>query len=141
MNKPYVYYFVRVEDKKLSDFPARVELDISEEWQEILHEEDKLEHTNNQYQLRLASRALKNPGRFRRPILGPEEALFEKERNARLHEAMAMLTPRQQFLVESVIIDRKTKVAVAARLRISEFAVRKQLAGALKKLRKNFSDD
>jgi RNA polymerase sigma factor (sigma-70 family) len=141
MNENYTYYFVRVEDKKLSDFPSRVELDISEEWQEILHEEDKLEHANDQYQLRLASRALKNPGRFRRPILGPAEALLEKERNARLHEAMAMLTPRQQLLIESVIIDGETKVAVAARLGINESKVRKQLIGALKKLRKNFSDD
>ena len=141
MNKPYIYHFVRVEDKKLSDFPARVELDVSEEWHEVLHEEDRLEHANDQYQLRLASRALKNPGRFRRPILGPEEVLFEKERNARLHEAMAKLTSRQQLLVESVIIDGETKVAVAARLGINESKVRKQLAGALKKLRKNFSDD
>ena len=141
MNKPYAYYFVRVEDKKLTDFPARVELKISEEWQEILHEEDRLEHANNQYQLRLASRALKNPERFRRPILGPAEALLEKERNARLYEAFATLTPRQQLLVESVIIYGETKVAVAARLGINESKVRKQLAGAIKKLQKNFSDD
>jgi len=137
----YNYYFVRVEDKKLADFPACIELDIPEEWHEVLHEEDKLEHANNQYQQRLASNALKNPGRFRRPILGPEEALFEKERNARLYKAMETLTPYQCLLVESIVIDGEMKVAVAMRLGISKAAVGQQLAAAIKRLQKNFSDD
>jgi len=137
----YTYYFVRVADKKLADFPAHVEVDISEEWQEILHEEDKLEHANDQYQLRLASRALKSPGRFRRPILGPEDTLLEKERDARLYEALETLTPRQRLLVETIVIDREKQLDVAVQLGISPVAICQQLAGALKKLRKNFSDD
>ena len=137
----YTYYFVRVEDKKLTDFPVHVEFDISEEWQEILHEEDKLEHANDQYQLRLASRALKNPERFRRPILGPEESLLEKERNARLYEALETLTPRQRLLIETIVIDREKQLDVAVQLGVSPVAICQQLAGALKKLRKNFSDD
>jgi len=137
----YQYYFVRVEDKKLADFPARTDLNISEEWHEVLHELDKEEHANNQYQRRLASSSLKNPERFRKAILGPEEAFFEKERNAHLHKAMSTLTPRQCLLVESVVIDGDKKVVVAARLGVSEAAVRQQLAGALKKLQKNFSPD
>jgi len=134
----YNYYFVRVENKKLADFPACVELDILEEWHKVLHEEDKLEHANNQYQQRLASRALKNPGRFRRPILGPEEALFEKERNARLYEALETLTPHQRLLVDSVVIDGEMKVAVAMRLGISKAAVGQQLAAAIRRLQKTF---
>ena len=136
----YTYYFVRVEDKKLTDFPARVELDISEDWHEVLHEEDNVEHANDEYQRRLANYSMKNPGRFRKAILGPEEAFFQNERDARLHMALATLTPYQRFLVETIIIDREMKVTIAARLGISKAAVGQQLAAAITRLQKNFSD-
>ena len=105
----YKYYFTRVEDKKLMDFPARVELDISEEWHEVLHEMDKQEHANDQYQNRLLNGTMKSPKRFRRPILGPEEAFFENERNAQLREAMATLTSRQRLLIEEIVIGGEKK--------------------------------
>jgi len=140
----YTYYFVRVADKHLADLPAQVTLDLSDIPQELidrLHDRDKKIHANNEYQRRLSSKTNKNPERLSRHILGPEEAFFENERNARLYDAMDKLTPRQRLLVESVIIDGETKVAVAARLGVDESAVRHQLTAALAKLRKNFTND
>ena len=103
-NKPkpttYTYYFVRVADKHLADFPAQVTLNLSDISQELidrLHDRDTKIQTNDRKQRRLASLTTKNPERLRRPILGPEESLFEKERNARLHEAMEKLTPRRHL--------------------------------------------
>ena len=138
--KSYSYYFVRVEDKKQSDFPACVELDlsdISQEWIDILHEEELAEETRNRYERRLQSNAMKNPARFCKAILGPEEAFFQKELAEQMGKAMAALTPRQLLLVEAVVIDKRKKVDVARELGIDEAMVRKQLKGAIKKLQKN----
>lgn len=134
----YQYYFVRVEDNKQPDFPARVEIDIDQKWLDVLHELDKEEHANNEYQRRLSSCSSKSPARFTKAILRPEEAFFQKEIEAQLAKAMTTLTPRQQFLVESVIIDGRKKVDVASELRVSKAAVGQQLIAAIKRLQRNF---
>jgi len=115
------------------------EINITLELYQELWEQEREEHANDEYQRRLKNKGLENPERFNRPILGPEESFFAKERNERLNAALKTLTPRQRLLVELVVIDGNTKAWTAALLGIDEAMVRKQLNSAIKKLQKNFA--
>ena len=134
----YTYYFTSVTVRKVYDIQARAEIDIEQEWYEELRSLDNEENTNEVKQARLRRNSLKNPARYARPILNPEQALSKQEMTEKIDRILSTLTERQYYIIDRVFYDRCKQVDVAREMGISWGAFSKQYNDALKKLHKNF---
>ena len=116
-----------------------VEIEVSDEWGEILIDLDRQEYNNDHKETRRHYHmegcmyegedfAVEDPALAR--LLEGDGLL------AKLPSAVASLLPRQRRLINQVFVERKTYVAIAREDGVDESAVRKAVGRALKKLEK-----
>ena len=116
-----------------------IEIEVSEEWSEILIDLDRQEYNNDHKETRRHYHlegcayegddfAVEDPALVR--FLEDDGLL------AKLPSAVASLLPRQRRLINQVFVERKTYVAIAREDGVDESAVRKAVGRALKKLEK-----
>lgn len=116
-----------------------IEIEVSDEWSEILIDLDRQEYNNDHKETRRHYHmegcayegedfAVEDPALAR---LLEDDGLL-----AKLPSAVASLLPRQQRLINQVFVERKTYVAIAREDGVDESAVRKAVGRALKKLEK-----
>lgn len=114
------------------------ELEVEQEIAEALNELDRKEYNNTQKETRRhvtfdVSEELSwlavDDQRLARVVDGATEA-------TRLHAVITKLSTRQQTLIRELFFHRKTQVAIAEQLGISQQAVSDQLSTIIKKLKK-----
>ena len=116
-----------------------VEIEVSDEWGEILIDLDRQDYNNDHKETRRHYHlegcayegedfAIEDPALAR---LLEDDGLL-----AKLPLAIASLLPRQRRLINQVFVERKTYVAIAREDGVDESAVRKAVGRALKKLEK-----
>ena len=116
-----------------------IEIEVSEEWSEILIDLDRQEYNNDHKETRRHYHlegcayegddfAVEDPALAQ---LLEDDALL-----AKLPSAVASLLPRQRRLINQVFVEKKTYVAIAREDGVDESAVRKAVGRALKKLEK-----
>ena len=116
-----------------------IEIEVSDEWSEILIDLDRQEYNNDHKETR---RHYHMEG----CVYEGDDFAVEDQVLARLLEddgllaklpsAVASLLPRQRRLINQVFVERKTYVAIAREDGVDESAVRKAVGRALKKLEK-----
>ncbi len=116
-----------------------IEIEVSDEWSEILIDLDRQEYKNDHKETRRHYHmegcayegedfAVEDPALAR---LLEDDGLL-----AKLPSAVASLLPRQRRLINQVFVERKTYVAIAREDGVDESTVRKAVGRALKKLEK-----
>ena len=116
-----------------------IEIEVSDEWGEILIDLDRQEYNNDHKETRRHYHmegcvyegddfAVDDPALAR---LLEDDGLLTK-----LPSAIASLLPRQRRLINQVFVERKTYVAIAREDGVDESAVRKAAGRALRKLEK-----
>ena len=116
-----------------------IEIEVSDEWSEILIDLDRQEYNNDHKETRRHYHlegcayegddfAVEDPALVR--FLEDDGLL------AKLPSAVASLLPRQRRLINQVFAERKTYVAIAREDGVDESAVRKAVGRTLKKLEK-----
>ena len=116
-----------------------IEIEVSDEWGEILIDLDRQEYNNDHKETRRhyhmegcvyegENFAVEDPALAR---LLEDDGLL-----AKLPAAVSSLLPRQRRLINQVFVERKTYVAIAREDGVDESAVRKAVGRALKKLEK-----
>ena len=116
-----------------------IEIEVSDEWSEILIDLDRQEYNNDHKETR---RHYHMEG----CVYEGDDFAVEDQVLARLLEddgllaklpsAVASLLPRQRRLINQVFVERKTYVAIAREDDVDESAVRKAVGRALKRLEK-----
>ena len=116
-----------------------IEIEVSDEWSEILIDLDRQEYNNDHKETRRHYHlegcayegddfAVEDPAFAR---LLEDDGLL-----AKLPSAVTSLLPRQRRLINQVFVEKKTYVAIAREDGVDESAVRKAVGRALKKLEK-----
>ena len=116
-----------------------IEIEVSEEWSEILIDLDRQEYNNDHKETRrhyhLEGCAYEGDD-FAVDDSALVRFLEDDGLLAKLPSAVASLLPRQRRLINQVFVERKTYVAIAREDGVDESAVRKAVGRALKKLEK-----
>ena len=116
-----------------------IEIEVSEEWSEILIDLDRQEYNNDHKETRrhyhLEGCAYEGDDfAVEDPALA--QLLEDDGLLAKLPSAVTSLLPRQRRLINQVFVEKKTYVAIAREDGVDESAVRKAVGRALKKLEK-----
>jgi RNA polymerase sigma factor (sigma-70 family) len=71
-------------------------------------------------------------------VAATDDTLTEVEDSVFLQEALSLLTPQQQKVIKTTVLEGRTEQEVARKLGMSQPAVHQMKARALKRLRKHF---
>ncbi len=115
-----------------------IEIEVDEEWANVLHELDRVEYNANHRETRrhCSLDALNLDDAFLPSEDDTERDAIRNIEAGRLHEALAQLEPRQRYLIEEIYLKERRLVDLAAELGIDKSAVRHALDRAHKRLKK-----
>ena len=115
-----------------------IEIEVDEEWANVLHELDRVEYNANHRETRrhCSLDALNLDDAFLPSEDDTERDAIRNIEAGRLHEALAQLEHRQRYLIEEIYLKERRLVDLAAELGIDKSAVRHALDRALKRLKK-----
>lgn len=121
-----------------------LDIEVTEEWGQILSDLDKQERNNNQREQRrhTSLNALAYEGEFFIDLAADVVGIAEtNETCERLQLAIGTLLPQQQELLKKVCFERQSIVSVAREEGVSEAAIRDRLKRIEKKLKHFFDTD
>ena len=118
-----------------------VEIEVDEEWANVVIELDRLEHNSNQTETRrhCSLEALNLDDAYLPSDVDVEKEVLEGIEAASLHDAISKLLPCQQELVKRVFFDRKKIAKIAAEEGVDEAAIRNRLKKIYKRLKKTLN--
>ena len=117
-----------------------VEIEVSEEWGDIILDMDREERNNNQAESRrhCSLDALDRDDNSIPSAQDLEADYLEKEELEQLRDAIKQLSPRQQRLIRQVYFERKKYTDIAAEEGVHRSAIQYATERAIKKMRKNW---
>ena len=117
----------------------KTEIEVSEEWGNLLLELDRQEHNNNQTESRRHASldAMEYEGEFFVDLCADlVEATEKEDMRATLLQAIDGLLPQQQELIKKVFFENRSIIFVAREEGVGESAIRDRLNRIEKKLQK-----
>lgn len=118
-----------------------VEIEVDEEWANVVIELDRLEHNSNQAETRrhCSLEALNLDDAYLPSDVDVEKEVLECIEAASLHDAISKLLPCQQELVKRVFFDREKIAKIATEEGVDEAAIRNRLKKIYKRLKKTLN--
>ena len=115
-----------------------VEIEVTEEWNNILVDLDRMEHNNNQTQTRrhCSLEALNLDDAYIPSEVNLERDVVAREDAAELQGAIKQLEPRQRYLISEVYLKGRSQKEIATEEGVCKSAISHTLARAEKNLRK-----
>lgn len=116
------------------------EIEVEENWGELLLELDRQEHNNNQTEKRRHASldAFNLDGTLFPSGDDIEAECIRNEEWKALYDAIEQLLPQQQELIKKVFIEMQTLVSIARAEGVGESAIRDRLNRIYKKIKQNF---
>lgn len=115
-----------------------IEIEVTEEWGNMLVDFNRKEYNNNQTETRrhISLDGMDYEGELFADDTDIEKLLLQNQCEETLHEAIWTLLPQQKELVRKVYFEGRTIVSIAREEGVSKQSVHERLNRALKKLKK-----
>lgn len=115
-----------------------IEIEVTEEWGNMLVDLSRKEYNNNQTETRrhISLDGMDYEGELFTDDTDIEYLLIQNQNSETLHEAIWTLLPQQKELLRKVYFEGRTIVSIAQEEGVSKQSVHERLNRALKKLKK-----